>query len=451
MDNHPIPQDVTGFQFRLIGNMTVKQFAYIAVGAVGAVILYYLPIFILIKIVLIPLFILGGVTLAFVPIEGRPVDVMAANFLKALFAPNQFVYHRSGGQLLLSTIHISPKIATQASAPNGQSQQPPTNAQAERARARQQQLQNYLQSLEHNQAADDQAAARVSALFTPATDSAQPGVPTPPPAAQPVTTDAAAQPVAPTVEAAPVPAETTAPAPVPPTTAVPDAATAVLIQKDTEKIAEDEALISQMNAELARAKAQTQPGTTTPTMPQLDPAKVAEIERKLQEIMAAKDQLEQELRSLRASPTSVTPVAAVPVATVPQPVVPQPVAPANAAVAPAPIAGGIPAKGSFPSLPDSPNILLGTVRDSSGNVLPNILVEVTDSDGNPVRAFKTNQLGQFMSATQLKEGTYTVMFEDAKNQYKFDPATVAVKNEILQPLEIAAHDAREALRKALFA
>jgi len=44
MENHPLPQDITGFQFKLIGNMTVKQFSYLAVGVILAWITLSLPI-----------------------------------------------------------------------------------------------------------------------------------------------------------------------------------------------------------------------------------------------------------------------------------------------------------------------------------------------------------------------------------------------------------------------
>lgn len=75
MDQHPIPQDVTGFQFKLIGTMTVKQFGYVASGVVAAVILYYLPLnaafWILFKVLFVPLFGASGVIIAFVPRGGR--------------------------------------------------------------------------------------------------------------------------------------------------------------------------------------------------------------------------------------------------------------------------------------------------------------------------------------------------------------------------------------------
>ncbi len=99
MENHPIPQDVTGFQFKLIGNMTVKQFAYLATGVVFAWILLQLPINILIKFPFCAFSAIFGIGLAFFPISGRPMDLMIGNYIKALFRPTQFVYEKTGGQI----------------------------------------------------------------------------------------------------------------------------------------------------------------------------------------------------------------------------------------------------------------------------------------------------------------------------------------------------------------
>ena len=99
MENHPIPQDVTGFQFKLIGNMTVKQFAYLAVGIVLAWIFLQLPISFLIKIPLGAFFAILGIGLAFFPISGRPMDLMIGNYIKALFRPTQFTYEKKGQDL----------------------------------------------------------------------------------------------------------------------------------------------------------------------------------------------------------------------------------------------------------------------------------------------------------------------------------------------------------------
>ena len=34
MQQHPVPRNVTGFQFKLVGDMTLKQFGYLAGGVV---------------------------------------------------------------------------------------------------------------------------------------------------------------------------------------------------------------------------------------------------------------------------------------------------------------------------------------------------------------------------------------------------------------------------------
>lgn len=110
MENHPIPQDVTGFKFRLIGSMTVKQFLYILGGCIVALLFYALPFPGFIKAPLI-LFSAGmGAAIAFVPIEGRPMDIMLVNFLKALPAENQFVYKKKGTEKLIEAFFSPPVI-----------------------------------------------------------------------------------------------------------------------------------------------------------------------------------------------------------------------------------------------------------------------------------------------------------------------------------------------------
>ena len=70
-----------------------------------------------------------------------------------------------------------------------------------------------------------------------------------------------------------------------------------------------------------------------------------------------------------------------------------------------------------------PNVITGIVKDPRGNPLANILVEVKDEQGNAVRAFKTNALGQFASATPLSNGSFTIEFDDPREQNKFDTVT----------------------------
>src|SRR3989338_6168008 len=96
MENHPIPQDVTGFKFKLIGSITLKQFLYLLFFGIFCVVTFILPISILIRIPFIMIFAAMGTALAFVPVEGRALDVMLVHFLKALPSENRYIYHKKG-------------------------------------------------------------------------------------------------------------------------------------------------------------------------------------------------------------------------------------------------------------------------------------------------------------------------------------------------------------------
>ncbi|KKR71389.1 MAG: hypothetical protein UU15_C0053G0004 [Candidatus Levybacteria bacterium GW2011_GWC2_40_7] len=104
----------------------------------------------------------------------------------------------------------------------------------------------------------------------------------------------------------------------------------------------------------------------------------------------------------------------------------------------------------LPETPEVPNIVTGIIKDPRGNPLSNILVEVKDNAGNPVRAFKTNGLGHFASATPLVNGSYTIEFEDPKGANRFDIVSFSVEGSIILPLEIISTDTREELRRELF-
>lgn len=287
MENHPIPQDVTGFQFKLIGNMTVKQFAYLATGIVLGWIFLQLPVTIFIKFPLGLFFAIFGIGLAFFPISGRPMDAMIGNFIKALLRPTQFVYEKTGGQLYFPTT----KISFSKVAPFQQKDK----------------LKAYLES---------QAA-------------------------------------------------------------------------------------------------------NSSFVPNINPVKPAPVSKPISDIPQTK-------------PTS-SPVV--------KPLI-------QKLISPAPT--GFNRQIGLPDTPTSPNLITGVTRDARNNPLSNILVEIKDKEGNPVRAFKTNELGRFASATPLINGIYTIEFEDPKAQNKFEKGMVNANGQIIQPLVVISIDAREELRKSLF-
>src|SRR5581483_4180379 len=100
MENHPIPQDITGFQFKLIGEMTVKQFGYVVGGAIPAwLFIFVLPWPFILRAPLGIICITAGISLAFFPLSGRPMDTMIFAFLLSLFRPNQYVYAKDNSLL----------------------------------------------------------------------------------------------------------------------------------------------------------------------------------------------------------------------------------------------------------------------------------------------------------------------------------------------------------------
>ena len=92
MEQHPVPQAITTYKFKLVGDMTLKQFLELAGGIVIAWILFSSQTNFLIKWTLGPFLAFFGFALAFVPVEDRPLDQWIINFIKAVYSPTQFLY-----------------------------------------------------------------------------------------------------------------------------------------------------------------------------------------------------------------------------------------------------------------------------------------------------------------------------------------------------------------------
>jgi hypothetical protein len=95
MEQHPIPQHISSYEFRLIGEMTLGQFARVAGGVIVALIFYALPFPGFIKWFLVLLSAGIGAAFAFFPIEGRPLEVWLLAFLRSIYSPTQYVWRKS--------------------------------------------------------------------------------------------------------------------------------------------------------------------------------------------------------------------------------------------------------------------------------------------------------------------------------------------------------------------
>ena len=99
MEQHPIPRQITTFEFKLIGFLTIKQFIYLIVFIPVGFLVYYLFPIPLINILLG--IITGGLgfAFAFIPVNDRPLDVWIKNFFKRLTSPTKYLYHKANQPL----------------------------------------------------------------------------------------------------------------------------------------------------------------------------------------------------------------------------------------------------------------------------------------------------------------------------------------------------------------
>ena len=352
MENHPIPQDITGFKFKLIGSITIKQFLYLLAGGALALIVYLLPGGIVIKLPFMLTFFGIGASLAFLPIEGRPMDAMLVNFIKALPSENQYIYKKRG----VNFAHYA-------------FLQPPQPA---------------AKTKEGTEAKNDSDTKRSLLLSQLRTHYDRP-----------------------------------------------DEKEAVFLKNikgyfDTEKVNNIRVTdLTPKADELPQKMAEEK--LETPMQEEVSvPAATAQVATEPEPAISDGAETPQENEAIK----QITPV--------------DTNSNARTVIPESQIRAG------FPTLPDVPNVILGIVKDPRGRVLPNILVEVIDQNNVPVRAFKTNALGQFASATPLPAGTYKVFFEDAQKVHEFEATEITLTNQIFNPLEIFSIDQREKLRQELF-
>lgn len=396
MENHPIPQDITGFQFKLIGEMTVKQFAYVASGAVIAWIFYILPLPAIIKIPIAFVFIAIGAALAFIPIDGRPMDSMIASFLKAVFNPTQYIYQKQGANLWVDK----------------QGANKPTQSA-------QDQFKQFLDKSPKNKL-DQKESVFFQNLNTYESNPQNTNVnPTSVPSHYFATQNAGPTPS--TIPAAqkPKPADET------------------LSQENLLKTA------AVLEKELAQAKAvETRQNQIDPKAFLETHQKVLELQQQLGEMLSQKEELEKKLIDIQKNMGQ--PGGQVFTASLAQQ------EPNKETKLVRSIPQNMTQSVGLPTAPEFPNLLTGIIKDPRGNPLSNILVEVKDEEGNAVRAFKTNALGQFASATALNNGKYTITFEDPRAQNKFDTVGFETTGDIIMPMEVISVDSREELRRSLF-
>ena len=93
-EQHPIPQQISAFQFHLVGDMTLKQFLYVAGGALIGLLIYATGLPGLVKWPLILISVGGGAAIAFVPLQDRPLTTWILSFFQSIYSPTIFVWQK---------------------------------------------------------------------------------------------------------------------------------------------------------------------------------------------------------------------------------------------------------------------------------------------------------------------------------------------------------------------
>jgi len=550
MEQHPVPQNVTTFQFRLIGDMTLKQFGYLAGGSILAYLCYKLPLPFVFTWPLAVLFFLTGVGFAFVPVEERPMDVWVLSFFKSVYSPTLFIWQkgrpapepvssaaqpvigpRPGPATPAATISPPPavgvvhKSAQVSIAP----QMPVTHVPAPtRVVAAPQRITAFTPVVPPPApftARPVPHAAAPAPSLRPVSGVVPPPVPRgPQPSVLPTTRPlaAAAKPrpslwemiislfapkpkpkigphivLAPATPGGPHRAQLSIPS-APAQPAKPHVAPVAIRSSRKsdpfawifdmfqtkhgpvivpEKVYPDvfagapapesitgkrlsvsgAAPVSSVSAQPQHrlvAEAQTKISTLEDKLSQLqkelqtksmNEARILELQQQLTELLAQRGKMERELLDLRRKLTT------------------QPFAPLSPAVRPSaatpskePVRSTVKVftaegalRAGLPRLTTFPNVVTGIVRDGEGNLLPGVLVTVRDKDDVPLRALKTNKLGQFAASTPLPNGTYLMEIEDPRGAYVFDRVQIVINGTVLPPIEIVAKSLKDVAREKL--
>jgi hypothetical protein len=388
VQEHPIPQDVTGYKFHIVGNMTLKQFAEVGAGVVVAIILYNTNLISVVKWPLIVLAVGLGGAMAFMPIEERPLDHWIITFFRRLYSPTKFYWRRENTVPFAMT---PTKQTTSTAAPP---------VEVDLTPARRKRITEYLESVKRPPQLEEwetQENSRVSQILTTfgsvAVDAVEskPAKPEKPQLSPRVRALASSQKSAPQKQvvfqaqemsiAEPTVSKPSSPESVIPSEPTPPLEPPVTQPLPQEKVAE----------------------APLPTIPQTPSEVFAEPAS-----LSPADPAQSELEELPIQPAST-------------------VLPASSAA---------PKKLSFPQKQLLPNTIVGMVLTMDEKLVDRAVVKIKNTNGRVIRALRTNLLGQFFATAPLPNGSYLVSAE--KEGFSFPEQTVTLSGAVPDPLEIKA-------------
>jgi hypothetical protein len=409
MEQHPVPRHISGFQFHLIGDMTLRQFIYLGLGIASAFFIFKTaPLPSVVKFSLCGILAFAGLAFAFIPIQDRPLDKWLVAFAKSITSPTQYLWVKNNPtpETLTRKILIEPQLQ----------QSFHTYAHKEAN----EKLKNYLSSLEKQPHEVLNIREKKYIDATLSLFQTQPSVTTP-------------------VVTVSIPALTTpphTPSSVAKTTAVPTSIPTPSLQPVT--------IPPSSPPKTPLKEPVKEEAIKSPPPPLSKPANTSSnttsLQTQLEQLAREKKILEEELKRLKNQASELKE---------PQVVKPTFVEetkePTIKAVSPKIASAEI----GLTNLPQTPNLITGVVKDPQKKILPNIIMTIKDKNGVPIRALKTNKLGQFITATPISNGTYYLETEDPLKRYVFDIAEITLSGKVFLPIEIIAKGEKEIMREKL--
>ncbi len=390
MKEHALPQDVVGYRFHIIGNMTLKQFAEVAAGCVVAFVIYSTNLPTLIKWPLIAIAAGAGALIAFVPFEERPLDHWVVALFHALYRPTQFYWSK--------TIKIPEPFLYKPKDVHAS-----LIKEVDLTPARRQRVKEYLRSVDvteedtfdKNNASHLQevmsvfdetvAATPQYAYATAETYAPQPSIAYEQPAEDlPTVTLSQTPQTQPQYATAPIILD----APAGPAPQIQFGAAAPLPPAAESAIPSTHVAVPQTDA-ISVEKTVVETNTAPEEMYYQNAAPGVFVD-------SATIQSGQQIEATQA----VVQNKALP----------------------------------FPEKPKEPNKVVGMVIDQQNTPIQNAIVEILTPEGLPARAVKTNMLGQFFITTPLNNATYSIVVE--KEGLQFSPMQLVINNTIIDPIEV---------------
>jgi len=396
---HPVPQHIAAFEFKLIGDLTLKQFLFAGVGVAIAYAAWISNLSFLTKWVTIILAAGLGLGTAFFPIQDRTLDSWILSFIAALFSPTQRIWRKEPLAPEYLREDYSQFLTSQVLSL--------TPLQGRRK------LREYLEDVPQKgflfgEEEEERFIEKLNFNFP---------VPTPTPTPKP-----------PPLPKAPPPLDQR---PVTKPTKPPELVSHVTPVRPTRPV---EGTIKVKPRPLAERKLQA------PTVKDLirevkkPQGDISQLERQNVELKNKLEQAEQQLKSLltlkeeRAKDEAYRTRLMEQEKEVRQLTERQKTAQRTISKI-----SGSEEKEEHIIEKQLPNIVSGVVKNKEGKLLEGVVVIIKDRDADPARALKTDRLGRFAIATPLEDGEYTI--EISGKGDSFDIMKVVIDGAVLTPLE----------------